>query len=276
MPSGIILKGIGGFYYVLAEGAIHECKARGIFRKDGITPLPGDRVTISINAGKTTGNIDEILPRDIILVRPAVTNVNQVVVTISARSPVPDLLLLDKLLLTAAKEKLTAVVCINKIDLDENSEFTAIADSYRNAGYTVITTSSRTGEGQEELRETLKGKITVFSGQSGVGKSTLINNIMESCVMKTGMISDRSDRGKHTTRHAELIPLEGGGFLADTPGFSSFELAAMEPSILKTLYPEFARYEEDCRFSGCAHVNEPDCAVKAAVESGDISRDRYL
>ncbi len=275
MPNGIILKGIGGFYYVLSGETIYECKARGIFRKNRIVPLPGDRVTISINEDKNTGNLDEIHPRDIELVRPAVSNVNQVVVTVAAHSPVPDLLLLDKLLVTAGKDNITAVVCINKIDLGQHEDYRKIVDTYEYAGYTVIQSSSKTGEGQKDLKEALIGRITVFAGQSGVGKSTLINNIMESSVMETGIISIRNDRGKHTTRHAELIPLKDGGFLVDTPGFSSFELLGMDPAFLQRFYPEFQSFEGKCRFSGCAHVNEPDCAVKEAVESGTINPDRY-
>lgn len=276
MPSGIIIKGIGGFYYVLSGEALFECKARGIFRKDDISPLPGDMVNFSvIDNEKRKGSIDEILPRTSRLVRPAVSNVDQVAAVIAVRSPAPDYLLLDKLLVTAEKENINPVICINKIDLDADREYEKTAGLYSKAGYRTIPASSSTGEGFDELKAVLKGRITVFAGQSGVGKSTILNIIMNSMVMKTGILSEKTERGRHTTRHAELVRLDSGGYVVDTPGFSSFELPNMDFKDLQLYYPEFGGIEDKCRFAGCSHVNEPDCSVKAAVLSGFVSEERY-
>jgi ribosome small subunit-dependent GTPase A len=276
IPSGIVLKGIGGFYYILSGEAVFECKARGIFRKNEMTPLPGDNVIFSILGDeKMKGNLDEILPRSSQLTRPAVSNIGQVITVIAVNSPLPDFLLLDKLLITAGKENINAVVCLNKIDLDSSDERKKIIDTYRNAGYKIILTSKKTNEGIEELKEVLKTRITVFAGQSGVGKSSLLNRIMDDYVMQTGSLSLRTERGKHTTRHAELIPLECGGFIVDTPGFSSFELEEIGHEELQTYYQEFQDLYEKCRFSGCIHINEPDCAVKEAVSNGVIDNGRY-
>jgi len=275
LPHGIIIKGIGGFYYVLSGDTVYECKARGIFRNIGTVPLPGDKVEITILNEKNKGNIEKILPRTNELIRPAISNINQVIVTIAARSPMPDLLLLDKLLINAALKDINAIVCINKIDLDTAGEYKAISQTYTSAGYKVLPTSTRTEEGLQDLSRELKDKISVFAGQSGVGKSTLINSIMQCNIMKTGDISSKIERGKHTTRHAELIPLKEGGFLADTPGFSSLDIMTMEPDVLQDYYPEFSEYRGGCRFSSCMHISEPDCEVKKAVESGIIDTGRY-
>lgn len=276
MPSGVILKGIGGFYYVQSERTVYECKARGIFRKNEITPLPGDEVEFTVqDEAKAEGSIDSILPRKTLLVRPSVANVDQLVAVIAVKSPEPDFLLLDKLLVTAEKEGVNACICINKIDLDESGECGRIEKEYAGAGFRMIPASSTAGIGLDELKDALKGRITVFAGQSGVGKSTLLNWIMDSFVMKTGTLSGRIERGRHTTRHAELVPLEGGGYLVDTPGFSSFELTGIEYSRLQDYYREFSGIEENCRFSGCSHISEPDCAVKAAVARAEIGAGRH-
>ncbi len=277
MPSGIIIKGIGGFYYVSSEdGSIVECKARGIFRKNKLTPLTGDRVLFSMTDSiQKKGSIDQIEERSSVLVRPAVANVNQIVAVIAAKSPEPDLMLLDKLLVTAEGKNIKAVVCINKTDLDKEGNRTALCSSYVIAGYDVVETNMEDTNGFDELRFLLKDRISVFAGQSGVGKSTLLNRVMNTMVMKTGVLSDRIDRGKHTTRHAELIELEGGGYVVDTPGFSSFELAGVGFRELQQLYPEFCEYVQHCRFAGCSHINEPDCAVKRAVDDRHIDGGRY-
>jgi ribosome biogenesis GTPase len=276
LPSGIIMKGIGGFYYVLSGRDIYECKARGIFRKNEVTPLPGDEVEFSIqDEEKKTGSIDGILPRKTLLVRPAVANVSQIIAVIAVKSPEPDLLLLDKLLVTAEKECINAVVCINKIDLDDAGECGRLAEIYAGAGYTVIPASSRANVGFEKLREVLRDRTTVFAGQSGVGKSTLLNRVMDAFVMKTGALSGKIERGRHTTRHAELIPLSEGGYLVDTPGFSSFELAGIEYGGLKDYFHEFSGLGKKCRFTGCSHISEPDCAVKKAVSAGAVEAGRY-
>lgn len=276
MPTGIITKGIGGFYYVSAEEAIYECKARGIFRKNDVTPLPGDRVNFSVlDEEKKKGSLDEVLPRSSQLTRPAVANVNQVVLVIAARSPAPDLLLLDKLLVTAAKECIKPVICLNKLDLDADGGAEKIYGAYKNTGCDFLKTSTKTGQGLDELEEKLKSMVTVFAGQSGVGKSTLLNGILRDMVMQTGDLSLKSDRGKHTTRHAELIPLVCGGYVADTPGFSSFELENLELEELQQYYREFAALAEGCRFAGCSHASEPGCGVKELVASGVIDSGRY-
>lgn len=276
MPSGIIIKGIGGFYYVSSEDGIYECKARGIFRKEGLTPLTGDQVVFSISDPLLKkGSIEQISGRSSLLVRPAVANVNQLVAVMAAKSPDPDLLLLDKLLVTAEKNEMKAVLCINKIDLDIQGRAEAVGKDYSMAGYTVILTSSKANTGFDELKAALNGHISVFAGQSGVGKSTILNRIMNTMVMKTGSISDKIERGKHTTRHAELILLEDGGYVADTPGFSSFEIAGISHTKLQYYFPEFADHIGDCRYTGCSHINEPGCSIKQAVEEKTISRDRY-
>ena len=276
MPSGTITKGIGGFYYVASEDGIYECKARGIFRKNEMTPLTGDQVEFSItDPGLKTGSIDRILDRSSLLIRPAVANVNQLVAVIAARSPDPDLLLLDKLLVTAEKNEMKAILCINKTDLDTDGGRKLLYKTYSDAGYEVLETSSRENRGFEELKAALNGRISVFAGQSGVGKSTLLNRVMNTMMMKTGSLSDKIDRGKHTTRHAELISLEDGGYVVDTPGFSSFELSGLEYTELQHYFPEFGRYIPNCRFKGCSHVSEPDCGVKQAVADGQISEGRY-
>ncbi|HEX2946546.1 MAG TPA: ribosome small subunit-dependent GTPase A [Clostridia bacterium] len=276
MPEGTIIKGIGGFYYVSSDNGIHECKARGVFRKMDLTPLTGDRVIFSVtDAAQKKGNIDEILERSSLLTRPAVANVDQLIAVIAARSPEPDLLLLDKLLISAEKQGIGAVLCINKTDLDAGENRTLLRGAYSKAGYLVIETSSKENKGFEELDSSLTGHISVFAGQSGVGKSTLLNRAMNTMAMQTGKLSEKLDRGKHTTRHAELMELAKGGYIVDTPGFSSYELTGIKYDELQHYYPEFADYIYECRFIGCSHINEPDCGVKNAVGSGNISGGRY-
>jgi ribosome biogenesis GTPase len=273
---GLIIKGIGGFYYVKTEFGIFECKARGIFRKDSFTPLPGDKVSISIsNKDEKVGNIEEILPRESQLIRPAVANVNQIAIVISIKSPQPDFILLDKLLITVEQKEISAVVCINKIDLDKTLEYKKVAEAYQKSGYRVIALSSVEVTGFDELEGALIGKTTVFAGQSGVGKSTILNKVLDSYVMKTGKVSEKIERGKHTTRHAELIELKSGGFVVDTPGFSSFELSGLEVGELQNYYPEFREYFGKCKFTGCRHIAEPGCKVRDALEKEIIDGGRY-
>jgi ribosome biogenesis GTPase len=273
---GLIIKGIGGFYYVKTEFGIFECKARGIFRKDSFTPLPGDKVSISIsNKDEKVGNIEEILPRESQLIRPAVANVNQIAIVISIKSPQPDFILLDKLLITVEQKEISAVVCINKIDLDKTLEYKKVAEAYQKSGYRVIALSSVEVTGFDELEGALIGKTTVFAGQSGVGKSTILNKVLDSYVMKTGKVSEKIERGKHTTRHAELIELKSGGFVVDTPGFSSFELSGLEVGELQNYYPEFREYFGKCKFTGCRHISEPGCKVRDALEKEIIDGGRY-
>ena len=279
LPSGIggiILKGIGGFYYVESAEGIYECKARGIFRKTGIAPLPGDRVVFSVvDEAKRTGSIDEILPRNNLLTRPAVANADQLIVVVSVKSPDPELFLVDKLLVEAEKNGMAAVICVNKIDLDTENEHMRIVEAYSGAGYNIFSASLKTGEGLENVREVLNGKVSVLAGQSGVGKSTMLNRIAGAWVMETGDVSKKTERGRHTTRHAELIKLDSGGYVADTPGFSALELPDVSHDELEAFYPDFNAYRKKCRFSGCSHVSEPDCGVKEAAESRLIDPGRY-
>lgn len=276
MPRGIIIKGIMGFYYVKTEDGVYECKPRGLFRKKSVTPLPGDRVAISIiDDKKKVGSIDEILPRTNRLTRPSVANINQIAVVFSIKSPLPDFMLVDKILVTAYQKGIDAVILINKIDLDEAEEYKKIENSYKKIGYKVIPISSLKGIGFDELEEILKDRITVFTGQSGVGKSTILNKIMNSYVMETGDISRKNECGKHTTRHAELMELKAGGLIVDTPGFSSFEISDVNFEELKNYYPEFMSYADQCKFNGCFHINEPKCAVKDALGMEKIDSGRY-
>lgn len=276
MPSGIIVKGIGGFYYVDTPGGVYECTARGIFRKEDITPLPGDKVLISvIDEAKKNGCIDEILPRKSFLARPAVANVDQVIITVAVKLPDPDFLLVDKLLISAEKEGLNIVLCINKIDLDEEDKHKEIVKAYSKTNYKLVLTSSKTGEGFDKLRKVLSDRINVLAGQSGVGKSTILNRLMNAKIMETGSVSNKIKRGRHTTRHAELIQLDKGGYVVDTPGFSSLQLSDIPFEELQIYYPEFSEYIGKCRFHGCSHIAEPDCSVKAALNEGVIDAGRY-
>lgn len=276
MPLGIIMKGIGGFYYIKTPDGLYECKARGIFRKNDCTPLPGDRVEISIlDEAKKLGSLDRIVERFSELVRPAVANVNQVAIVISVKSPQPDLILLDKLIISAEQKNLKLVICINKIDLDLNKEYEKIIRAYQNTHYKIVLLSSVLGIGFDDLKETLSGNLTVFSGQSGVGKSTILNRIVNSWAMKTGELSEKIERGKHTTRHAEIFELECGGFIVDTPGFSSFELVDIKYSELELYFPEFEEHLNKCKFTHCSHINEPACSIKEAVSNGLINAERY-
>ncbi len=277
MPSGIIVRGVGGSYSVKTEGGIYDCVPKGTFRKIGIVPLVGDLVNIEVvDSAKAKGRIEEILPRKSLLTRPAVANVDQIAVVIAVRSPEPDLELLDKLLIAAELKGIKALICANKIDLDTEGRYREITGVYKKIGYRVVPTSFKTGEGFNELMEAMAGSVTVFAGQSGVGKSTILNTIMGFCIMETSEVSRKIERGRHTTRHAELVELKQGGYVVDTPGFSSFELTDIESMELKTYFPEFNLYESRCRFQGCAHIAEPGCGVKDAVEDGLIDKGRYM
>ena len=268
MLEGIIIKGIGGFYYVLAGDKVYECRARGVFRKNKITPMAGDNVGITVSGDK--GSIDEIFPRRSFLIRPPVANVDILVIVIAAQSPDPNLTLVDKMLVQAARSGIEAVICINKTDLAERED---IAAAYEKAGYRVISVSAEAKENLGALQELISGKITAFSGLSGVGKSSLLN-LLTGAVMETGHLSARIERGRHTTRHVELIPVSGG-FVLDTPGFSSLELPEMDESELEQYFPEIGGLSDRCRYRGCAHIKEQDCAVREALEEGKIAQSRY-
>lgn len=275
MLEGIIIKGIGGFYYVKVDNTIYECRARGLFRKNKIIPLIGDRVLIKINKEDNTGYIEQICDRISELKRPPVSNVNQAVIVFAVQKPDPNLWLLDRFLLLASYQGLDVIICINKSDLDLDGKADIIYNIYNTAGYKIIKTSCKTKEGIDEIKNLIKNKITVFAGPSGVGKSTLLNNIQSNLKLQTGEVSQKTSRGKHTTRHVELIELDLGGWVVDTPGFSTLDIDFLEENELEKYFFEIYDRSSLCRFSGCNHYKEPGCEVKKAVENGEISKSRY-
>lgn len=269
--QGIIFKGIGGFYYIKAEnGLVYECKARGIFRKEKIKPMIGDKVEIEI-IDEDHGNISKIMPRTSELVRPPVSNIDLLVVVVATMNPNPDFYFIDKLLVMAEARGIKPAICINKTDISSAEE---IKEIYKNTNYPIFEASAKNNKFPCELYDYLKGKTTAFAGLSGVGKSSLLSLLVED-ELETGEISDKIQRGKHTTRHVELFELKNGGYVLDTPGFSSFEAEIIKASELCRYFPEMSEFLEGCRFSGCAHINEPDCRVKDAVNDGFISKSRY-
>ena len=262
--TGTIIKGIGGLYFVKdSEGGVLECRARGLFRKDGIKPMIGDRVIVR------NGSIAEIEPRKNFLIRPPVSNIDNLVIVAAAASPDPNYLLIDKMLVNAEIAGISPIICINKTDLASGEKTEAI---YALSGYPVVSVCAEKNDGIAELMPYLKGKTTAFSGLSGVGKSTILN-ILTGSEMETGDISDKIQRGRHTTRHVELLELSGGGYVLDTPGFGSLEVTETRAEELASFFPEFET--EGCRFKDCSHINEPGCAVKEKLESGKIALSRY-
>ena len=275
--QGKIIKGIAGFYYIYAEDhEIYECKAKGIFRKDNQKPLVGDNVEIEVlDIQEKEGSVTAILPRRNSLIRPAVANVDQAFVIFAMENPKPNFMLLDRFLIMMEKQDIPAVVCFNKKDLADSSELEFLYETYTGCGYRVILSSTFQGDGLDEIRQVLKGKTTVVAGPSGVGKSSITNALQENVTMETGEISKKLKRGKHTTRHSQVIPVGEDTYLMDTPGFSSLYLTDMEEQELKDYFPEFRKYEGQCRFQGCRHIHEPGCAVKEALENHKISSLRY-
>ena len=275
--TGKIIKGIAGFYYVNdGENRVYQCRAKGIFRNRKIKPLVGDNVEFSIldeEAGE--GNIDEILPRKNALVRPAAANVDQALVLFALTQPSPNLNLLDRFLVMMAMEEIPVVICFNKADLGDGAMEEEYKKIYEGAGYEVHFISARTDLGMDQVRELLRGRTTVLAGPSGVGKSSLTNRIQPKASMETGGISWKIERGKHTTRHSELFFVEKDTYMMDTPGFSSMYTPEIEASELKEFFPEFAEFEDECRFLGCVHIGERVCGVKEAVKEGKISLSRY-
>lgn len=275
--TGRIIKGIAGFYYVYVEGCgVYECKAKGVFRNRKVKPLVGDRVEIQvIDEAEHKGNMEEILPRTSELIRPAVANVDQAMVIFAAAKPKPNLSLLDRFLISMEQKEVPSIICFNKIDEASEEELQRLKEIYGGCGSRLLFTSARYEQGVEKIRDLLRGKTTTVAGPSGVGKSTLINLLVPDAEMETGQISQKIDRGKHTTRHSELFRVEEDSYIFDTPGFSSLELIGMEKEELRYYFPEFTPYEGSCRFQGCVHGQEPGCAVKEAVEQGMINRERY-
>ena len=276
MIEGRIIKGIGGFYYIETEKGLYECRARGIFRKNKITPLVGDFVKISVvDEDNKKGVVEEIQERKTELVRPPIANVNKALIVFAVKNPTPHLSLLDRFIVLAERENLEIVIILTKIDLDDDNTFEKIKNIYEPCGYKVIGVSNLENKNIDKVKEELKDNTVVFAGPSGVGKSSLLNQIDSNFQLKTGDVSDKIKRGKHTTRHAELFELKFGGMVADTPGFSSLTLDDIEDLDLKDYFIEFEDYD-DCKFgSRCIHQNEPNCAVKEAVENGEIPKERY-
>lgn len=276
MLNGQIIKGIGGFYYVDTQVGLYECRARGIFRKQKVTPLVGDRVAISVvDEENKKGVIEEINKRDTELVRPPIANVNKALIVFAIKNPKPNLSLLDRFIVLAEKEGLEIVIILTKADLDDENILDEVKSTYELSGYKVIPVSNKNKLNIDKVKDELAGNVVVFAGPSGVGKSSLLNEIDKNFKLQTGEVSDKIKRGKHTTRHAELLKLECGGMVADTPGFSSLTLDDISETELKEFFIEFDEFD-DCRFgSRCIHEKEPSCAVKEAVERGEISKKRY-
>lgn len=274
---GKIMKGIAGFYYVHVEGrGVYECKAKGIFRKEGIKPLVGDNVEMDVlDDAEMLGNIREILPRKSALLRPAVANVDQALILFAIVKPNPNFNLLDRFLIRMEQQKLPTIICFNKEDIASPEEKAALCKSYETCGYQVLFISVLENRGLDQVRELLAGKTTALAGPSGVGKSSLINQLSPATQMETGEISEKIKRGRHTTRHSEIIALGDGTYIMDTPGFTSLDMPDITKEELGGYYPEFRAYEPYCKFRGCSHLSEPDCKVKEAVEAGKISRVRY-
>ncbi|MCQ2419604.1 MAG: ribosome small subunit-dependent GTPase A [Clostridia bacterium] len=273
MKNNRIIKALSGFYYVQTDEGILECKARGHFRKEGITPLVGDVVTVSKQGNK--GMVEEILPRKNSFLRPAVANIDMLVVLASCAIPVTEPFLIDRVLAITLRQGVEPVIVINKDDL---VSAVPLARIYEHAGFRVLSTSAETGEGVEQLRQLISGKLSAFTGNSGVGKSSLLNRLCPKLQLPVGEVSEKLGRGRHTTRHIELYSLGNDTYVADTPGFSSFDTERMDLVLkeeLADVFPDFAPYVGKCQFLDCAHLKEPGCAVRAALDRGELEKTRY-
>ena len=273
MRSGRIVRSISGFYDVQTDRGLISCRARGILRKNGQSPLTGDLVEITVEKGK--GMVEKILPRTNSFVRPAVANVDALVVFAANVNPVTEPFLIDRVAAIAGDQEVPVYLCVNKCDLDPAEDLVAI---YRKAGFPVICTSAETGEGVEELRNLIRGKLAAFTGNSGVGKSSILNRLCPELKLPTGEVSEKLGRGRHTTRHVELYDLGEGTYVADTPGFSSFDTDQMEVMLKENLqyaFPDFGPYIGCCQFRDCTHRKEPGCAVRGALDAGEIEPTRY-
>ena len=272
--QGILLKCVGGFYYVEASDIIYECRARGVFRKQGITPMAGDHVLISVEEDQSA-TVCDVLERKNWLVRPPVANLDYLVVVVSIADPVPNLLVIDKVLVIAEHRAITPLVVINKSDLEETAW---VADIYRKAGYDCFVISSTDPASVSSLKERLHGKVSAFTGNSGVGKSTILNQFDISHELETGQTSKKLGRGRHTTRIVSLYKMEQGGYIADTPGFSSLDMEKAEnirKEQLPDCFPEFHNYLGKCQFTSCSHTKEKGCKILEAVSAGDITTERH-
>lgn len=276
--TGKIIKGVSGFYYVHVPGkGVYECRARGILRKEKIKPLIGDNVEMAlVDEAKMVGNVEKILQRTNHLMRPGVANLDQTVIVFSLKQPEPNFNLLDSFLVMLEAKGIDAIICFNKSDLMSPNQVDDIAREYRQIGYDVVSTSILEGDGIDDLKTSLYGKTTVFAGPSGVGKSSILNLIQDEMVLQTAAVSEKIGRGKHTTRHVELICFHDDSYVVDTPGFSSLAIEEIKGDQLKYHFREFYTYEPHCKYIGCNHLNEPQCGVKDAVANGDITESRYL
>lgn len=270
---GRIVRSLSGFYDVKTPSGTVTCRARGILRREGSSPLTGDLAEITMERGK--GMVERILPRKNSFIRPAVANIDALVVFAANVNPVTEPFLIDRVAAIAGNQEVPVYLCVNKCDLDPARELVRI---YEHAGFPVIRTSAETGEGVEELRRLLQGKLTAFTGNSGVGKSSVLNRLCPGLALATGEVSERLGRGRHTTRHVELFALGDDTYVADTPGFSSFDTDQMDVILKENLqyaFPDFGKYLGRCRFDDCTHRREPDCAVRAACENGELEQTRY-
>ena len=275
--TGKIIKGIAGFYYIHdGHDKVYACKAKGVFRNRGIKPVVGDNVEFTVlDETALEGNIDKILPRKNVLIRPASANVDQALVVFAITQPDPNFNLLDRFLIMMLAQDIPVTICFNKTDLSTEQQQEQLRKDYENSGCIVVFQAAAKGEGVTQVEELLRGKTTIMAGPSGVGKSSTLNCISKDRQMETGEVSEKIKRGKHTTRHSELIYIGEDTYLMDTPGFSSLFLENIEKEDLKYYFPEFTPYENTCKFNGCCHIHEPGCEVKKALEEGKISKMRY-
>jgi len=271
--QGTIIKGIAGFYYVKAGDTVYQCKARGIFKKDGLTPYVGDEVIIE-NINEREALIKKILPRKNFFIRPPVANVDCFVIVVAAANPDPNPEIIDKLLVMVEKENIDIIICINKIDLINGNKISEILEIYKNI-YPVVCTCGKTGEGVNELSALLGNRKSALAGPSGAGKSTLLNQLQTRFTVEIGDISEKTKRGKHTTRHVEMFETDSGALIFDTPGFTSFEILDVEEDELHYLYPEMIQFIGECKYDNCRHIKEPNCRIMKAVKDGDIHKSRY-
>ncbi|MDS1029873.1 ribosome small subunit-dependent GTPase A [Bacillota bacterium LX-D] len=274
MIEGIIIRGYSGFYYVQTNDSIYECSLRGRYRLKKQDFLPGDRVMILPRQGEGKGVIEELLPRKVELLRPAIANVNQAILVIPLNNKQPDLMLLDRLLIMTTNAGIRPIICFNKVDLADENVAADLKQLYQKIGYQTILTSAKKEIGIQELKNELYGNISVFAGPSGVGKSSLLNAVEPGLELQTGEVSRKSQRGRHTTRYTSLLALKEGGFVADSPGFSCLHLPEMKREELASYFPEFS-LQQQCKFTTCLHHTEPECAVKQALEEGKIDPRRY-